>query len=57
LKIPEGVSFAEIVACGEAAHYAFNFLNKVNLKKGDRVLVNGGTGGIGSAAIQLLKAR
>ena len=57
LKIPEGVSFAEIVACGEAAHYAHNFLNKVNLKKGDRVLVNGGTGGIGSAAIQLLKAR
>ena len=57
LHIPEGVSFAEIVACGEAAHYAFNFLNKVNLEPGNHVLVNGGTGGIGSAAIQLLKNR
>lgn len=57
LPIPTGVSFAEIVACGEAAHYAFNFLNKVKLAPGNHVLVNGGTGGIGSAAIQLLKAR
>lgn len=57
LPIPDGVSFEEIVACGEAAHYAYNFLNKVKLEPGNHVLVNGGTGGIGSAAIQLLKAR
>lgn len=57
LPIPEGVSFEEIVACGEAAHYAYNFLNKVKLEPGNHVLVNGGTGGIGSAAIQLLKAK
>lgn len=57
LPVPEGVDFATIVACAEAAHYAINFLNKVILKPGDHVLVNGGTGAIGSAAIQLLKSR
>lgn len=57
LTIPDGIDFAQIVACAEAAHYAINFLNKVKLNPGAHVLVNGGTGAIGSAAIQLLKAR
>lgn len=57
MKIPEGIGFAEIVACAEAAHYAYNFLNKVKLEPGNHVLVNGGTGAIGSAAIQLLKSQ
>jgi len=57
MKIPDGVDFKEIVACAEAAHYAYNFLNKVKLEPGDHVLVNGGTGAIGSAAIQLLKVQ
>lgn len=57
LIIPDGFEFAQIVACAEAAHYAINFLNKVKLNPGAHVLVNGGTGAIGSAAIQLLKAR
>lgn len=54
-KIPEGISFRDAVASAEAAHYALNFINKVKLNPGDRVLVNGATGAIGSAAIQLLK--
>lgn len=57
LPILEGIDFPQIVACAEAAHYAINFLNKVKLNPGTHVLVNGGTGAIGSAAIQLLKAR
>lgn len=57
MKISDGVDYKEIVACAEAAHYAYNFLNKVKLEPGDHVLVNGGTGAIGSAAIQLLKVK
>lgn len=57
LSIPDGIDFYQIVACAEAAHYAYNFLNKVKLEPGNHVLVNGGTGAIGSAAIQLLKAK
>lgn len=57
LPIPAGWDFNEIVACAEAAHYAVNFLNKVAIEPGMNVLVNGGTGAIGSAAIQLLKVQ
>ena len=55
MKIPNGFTFEQAAASAEAAHYAYNFLNKVSLAQGDKVLVNGGTGGIGSAAIQFLK--
>ncbi|MDX2023315.1 MAG: NAD(P)-dependent alcohol dehydrogenase [Deltaproteobacteria bacterium] len=54
-KIPEGVSYEHAVASAEGAHYALNFIKKVPLQAGQKVLVNGGTGAIGSAAIQLLK--
>lgn len=57
LPIPDGIEYSQIVACSEAAHYAYNFLNKVKLEPGNHVLVNGGTGAIGSATIQLLKSR
>lgn len=56
LKMPENKDFGFMVACAEAAHYAVNFINKVQLQPGMQVLVNGGTGAIGSAAIQILKA-
>lgn len=55
VAIPEGVSFEVAAASMEGAHYARNFINKVTLKPGDRILVNGATGAIGSAAIALLK--
>lgn len=53
-KIPEGIDFDRAAASLEAAHYAFNFLNKVKLSPGQQVLVNGATGGIGSALVQFL---
>jgi NADPH:quinone reductase-like Zn-dependent oxidoreductase len=57
IKIPEDVSFEEAVAGVEGGHYALNFLNKVKLNPGQRVMVNGGAGAIGSAAIQMLVDR
>lgn len=54
-KIPENISYQEVVACAEGAHYAYNSIDKVKIDSRSRVLVNGATGAIGSAAIQLLK--
>jgi len=53
--IPDNISYVQAAASSEGAHYAYNFINKVNLKKGQNVLVNGATGAIGSAAVQLLR--
>lgn len=55
VRIPDNIKYDEAVASAEGAHYAYNFIDKVNLRKGDKVLVNGATGAIGSAAVQLLK--
>ncbi len=54
-RIPEKVSYEEAVVCAEGAHYAYNFLNKFKIDNSSKVLVNGATGAIGSAAVQLLK--
>lgn len=56
-KIPDGFSFAEAVASAEAAHYAINFLKPLKLQKDSKVLVNGATGGIGSAMVQILLSK
>ena len=53
--IPENIDYEQAAASIEGAHYAYNFIKKVNLESGQKVLVNGATGAIGSAAVQLLK--
>ena len=53
--IPKDLTYEQAAASTEGAHYAYNFINKVKLKSGHKVLVNGASGGIGSAAVQLLK--
>ena len=55
--IPAGIDYAQAAACAEGAHYAINFLRKVPAAPGKRALVNGATGAIGSAAVQLLEHR
>ena len=55
ITMPENISYKQAAASLEGAHYAYNFINKVDLKSGQNVLVNGATGAIGSAAVQLLK--
>jgi len=54
--IPEGLSYAEAAPITEGAHYALCNLRAAKVKAGQTILVNGGTGAIGSAAIQLSKA-
>lgn len=53
--IPGNINYQQAAACCEGAHYAYNMINKVKLAPGQKVLVNGASGGIGSAAVQLLK--
>ena len=55
VAIPQNTSYEQAAASSEGAHYAYNMINKVDLKSGQKVLVNGATGAIGSAAVQLLK--
>jgi NADPH:quinone reductase-like Zn-dependent oxidoreductase len=54
-EIPQAIDYAHAAASLEAAHYAYNFLSKVKIAAGQNVLVNGATGGIGSALVQFLR--
>ena len=52
--IPEDIDFKQAVASLEGAHYAYSFMHKVKIKTGHRILINGATGGIGSALLQFV---
>ncbi|MDR7254708.1 NADPH:quinone reductase-like Zn-dependent oxidoreductase [Nocardioides sp. BE266] len=54
--VPEGIEMAEAAAGMEGAHYAHACLRVTGIGRGDRALVHGATGGIGSAAVQLMRA-
>jgi NADPH:quinone reductase-like Zn-dependent oxidoreductase len=53
--MPDNVSFHQAAAITEGAHYALCDLRAAKIKAGQDVLINGATGGIGSAAVQLAK--
>ena len=53
--LPENLSFEEAAPLTEGSHYALCDLRAAKIKEGDKILINGGTGAIGSAAIQLSK--
>ncbi len=55
-KIPDNVSYETAGVATEGSHYSLVDIKQAGIKKGDRVFVNGGTGAIGSAAIQILVA-
>lgn len=53
--IPNQLSYLEAAPISEGAHYALGNIKAAGVKNGQQVLVNGATGAIGSAAVQLLK--
>lgn len=53
--MPAALAFDEAVVC-EGAFYAHAILRMIGLKPGERILIYGGSGAIGSALIQLAKA-
>jgi NADPH:quinone reductase-like Zn-dependent oxidoreductase len=53
--MPANLTFEEAAASTEGSHYALSMIRKAKLRSGQDVLVNGATGAIGSAAVQLLK--
>lgn len=55
-KKPDTISFHEAAPITEGAHYALFYIRDSGIDAGTRVLVNGATGAIGSAAVQLIKA-
>jgi len=53
--IPGNLTYEEAAACLEGAFYAASGLNQLNPKAGQKALVNGATGAIGSSYVQFLK--
>lgn len=58
MKIPESISFEEAATVCDGPLTSMNFLTRlVNLRPGQRVLINGASGSLGTAAVQLAKTR
>lgn len=53
--IPENILFEQTAAITEGAHYALCDIRAAKIKEGQSVLINGATGAIGSAAVQIVK--
>lgn len=54
-RIPENIDFKTAAASLEGAHYAYSFIYRANIQAGQRVLINGATGAIGSALLQFVR--
>ena len=55
-RIPAGMSFNEAAPICDGALNALTCLKQADLRKGRRILVNGASGAIGTAGVQLAKA-
>ena len=54
-SIPENIDFKIAAASLEGAHYAYTFIQKTNIQAGQKIFINGASGGIGSALLQFVK--
>lgn len=54
-KKPATLTYGEAAALSFGGTTALDFLRRANLQRGERVLVNGASGGVGTAAVQLAK--
>jgi len=52
---PRNFSFEEAAAICEGHYLALNYLQKIDLQKGQKILINGASGSIGSSGVQLAK--
>jgi len=54
-SIPEKIDYKQAAASLEGANYAYTFIHKVNIQSDQNILINGATGGIGSALLQFVR--
>ncbi len=54
--IPEEVSYSKAASALEGAHYALHYIRPAKITATKSVLVNGASGAIGSAAVQIVKS-
>lgn len=53
--MPLNMTFGEAAPTAEGGHYALNDIRRAGVRIGQKVMINGATGAIGSAAVQLVK--
>lgn len=54
-SIPDTIDYKQAAASLESANYAYAFIKRVHIQQGQSILINGATGGIGSALLQFVR--